>query len=96
MNAATPIIGAPTGEMSVAYNAYLGKYISLATTDTIVARTPVPRSSTRSTSCRARRPYLPAAYAALPARERGARARALPPAVAEVWEAVVWRLETMR
>jgi hypothetical protein len=39
VNAATPIIGAPTGEMSVAYNAYLGKYISLATTDTIVART---------------------------------------------------------
>ncbi|MGZ8177377.1 DUF4185 domain-containing protein [Williamsia sp. SKLECPSW1] len=39
VNAATPIIGAPTGEMSVAYNAYLGKYVSLATTNTIVART---------------------------------------------------------
>ncbi|GAA2062160.1 DUF4185 domain-containing protein [Williamsia deligens] len=39
VDAATPIIGAPTGEMSVAYNAYLGKYVSLATSNTIVART---------------------------------------------------------
>ena len=34
--------------------------------DTSVVRTPVPRSSARSTSCSARSPYLLAAYAALP------------------------------
>ncbi|MGV9859679.1 DUF4185 domain-containing protein [Gordonia sp. NPDC003425] len=29
-DAATPVMGAPTGEMSVAWNDYLGKYVSLA------------------------------------------------------------------
>lgn len=32
-DAATPVMGAPTGEMSVQWNDYLGKYISLASQD---------------------------------------------------------------
>lgn len=37
--AATPVMGAPNGEMSVAYNDYLGKYISLSTRDGTDLRT---------------------------------------------------------
>ncbi|GAB17044.1 hypothetical protein GOEFS_018_00760 [Gordonia effusa NBRC 100432] len=37
--AATPVMSAPTGELSVAYNKYLGKYISLATRNGVVLRT---------------------------------------------------------
>ena len=37
-----------------------------------------------------------AVYAVLPAHEREARVRVLLPAVAEAWEVVAWRLETMR
>ncbi|QKT08671.1 DUF4185 domain-containing protein [Gordonia sp. X0973] len=37
--AATPIMSAPTGELSVAYNRYLGRYVSLATRDGAVLRT---------------------------------------------------------
>ncbi|ROZ99302.1 DUF4185 domain-containing protein [Gordonia sp. OPL2] len=39
-DAATPVMGAPTGELSVAWNDYLGKYISLGTKDSgVVLRT---------------------------------------------------------
>lgn len=41
---ATPIMSAPTGEMSVAYNRYLGRYVSLATRDGATMRTaPTPQ-----------------------------------------------------
>ncbi|GAC70620.1 DUF4185 domain-containing protein [Gordonia soli] len=36
---ATPIMPAPSGELSVAYNDYLGKYVSLATKNGVVLRT---------------------------------------------------------
>jgi hypothetical protein len=38
-SAATPIMSAPTGELSVAYNRYLGRYVSLATRDGATMRT---------------------------------------------------------
>nr|WP_231373790.1 DUF4185 domain-containing protein [Nocardia sp. 348MFTsu5.1] len=38
-DAATPVIGAPNGELSVAYNNYLGKYIALLSDDGTVMRT---------------------------------------------------------
>ncbi|PWD41413.1 carbohydrate-binding protein [Gordonia paraffinivorans] len=38
--AATPVMSAPTGELSVAWNDYLGKYVSLASKDTgVILRT---------------------------------------------------------
>ncbi|GAA3028859.1 hypothetical protein GCM10010528_08150 [Gordonia defluvii] len=37
--AATPVMSAPTGELSVAYNRYLGRYVSLATRDGALMRT---------------------------------------------------------
>ncbi|MFT4200833.1 DUF4185 domain-containing protein [Gordonia sp. (in: high G+C Gram-positive bacteria)] len=36
---ATPIMSAPTGEISVAYNKYIGRYVSLATRDGATMRT---------------------------------------------------------
>ena len=43
-SAATPIMSAPTGELSVAYNKYLGRYVSLATRDGATMRTaPTPQ-----------------------------------------------------
>lgn len=38
-DAATPVMSGPTGELSVAYDRYLGKYISLATRDGVLMRT---------------------------------------------------------
>lgn len=39
-SAATPVMGAPTGEMSVAYNSYLGRFVSLGQSDNgVVMRT---------------------------------------------------------